>query len=538
MNNRPLFLNKIYSNNFFLFFFFLFFFLTSTYLCYEQGIYNNDPLHWGFMLKNAIDLKNGLIPFKDIFIQYGILTTIIHSISLRIYENLFSLIIITNTFFFISKIFMFLIIKEITQDIKIALISFLTIYLFFPFSTLPWSVYIASPFIMSGVFFFLKYYEKKNIFISGFLFGIACLARQTFFHPITLSFLIFFIFLFFIKKKIFQNFLYLISGFLLPILSFFFYLITNDLLNFWYIDSVLYIKKFVEFLSTNPKLFGYIKIIKETLIIFKYAFLNFDTRWFFLVAILFLNLFILIKFFKKEIYFDEKYLFIFILSILLLWGCYSIAGWEIFRVSSSAIVGFSTIFLFAKEITFLKKKLNYNFKKLLIIFNLIFIVLFLFSKNSGNYFPVTEFQYKHTMLVTEPKIFKGKRWLGENIEYYNNLTKYFDEIKNLKKCTIKHEINRTMDNFIPSLSPFQKWQLAPSYNWDFLNKLRGDIDPEIKIKNGTDTVIYEMAYKKDLEKNQIIYDKNFYLFKEIPVPFALYIAADQYLRIYLPINCR
>ena len=91
---------KITNNYFFLFLFFILFFILSTYLCYWQGMYNNDPVHWGFMLKNAIDLKNGLIPFKDIFIQYGILTTVAHSISLLIYENLFSLIIITNLFFF------------------------------------------------------------------------------------------------------------------------------------------------------------------------------------------------------------------------------------------------------------------------------------------------------------------------------------------------------------------------------------------------------------------------------------------------------
>ena len=44
-----------------------------------QGAYNNDPIHWGLMLSNAKDLYEGQLPYKDIFIQYGILTTLIHS---------------------------------------------------------------------------------------------------------------------------------------------------------------------------------------------------------------------------------------------------------------------------------------------------------------------------------------------------------------------------------------------------------------------------------------------------------------------------
>jgi hypothetical protein len=531
---------KITNNYFFLFLFFIFFFILSTYLCYWQGMYNNDPVHWGFMLKNAIDLKNGLIPFKDIFIQYGILTTVTHSISLLIYENLFSLIIITNLFFFISKMFIFLIIKDITNDIKISLLGFLTLHFFFSFATIPWSVYISSPFIMGGIYFFLKYYDTKKFYISGLFFGLACLSRQTFFHPIILTTFLFFIFIYTTKKKInLYNLLNFILGLFIPISIFFVYLIWNGLLNYWYIDSVLYINKFVNFLYTNPQIFGFAKIIKETINIFKYAFFKFDTRWLFLIIILILNLILLIKYFKKDINFHEKYLFVFILSILLLWGCYSIAGWEIFRIASSSIVGFSLIFLTINKISFRSYPNILNFKKILLFFNLFFIIIFIFFKNSGNYFsPISDHQIKHSTFVTQPEIFKGKRWYGENIVYYNNLIDDFNKIKNMKKCEIKYEINRTMDNFIPSLSPFKKWQLAPSYNWDFLNKLRSDIDPEIKIKNGNDTVIYEMAYKKDLENNEKLYSSNFYLYKEISVPYALYIAPDQYLRIYLPKNCR
>lgn len=43
-----------------------------------QGMFNLDPHHWGLMLSNAKDLASGALPYKDIFIQYGLLTTLVH----------------------------------------------------------------------------------------------------------------------------------------------------------------------------------------------------------------------------------------------------------------------------------------------------------------------------------------------------------------------------------------------------------------------------------------------------------------------------
>jgi hypothetical protein len=48
---------------------------------------NTDAHHWGLMYGNAIDLVRGSIPFKEIFIQYGILTTIIQGFSFPFYAR-------------------------------------------------------------------------------------------------------------------------------------------------------------------------------------------------------------------------------------------------------------------------------------------------------------------------------------------------------------------------------------------------------------------------------------------------------------------
>ena len=44
-----------------------------------QAQYTYDPHHWGLMFGNAKDVYEGKLPYKEVFIQYGILTTLIHS---------------------------------------------------------------------------------------------------------------------------------------------------------------------------------------------------------------------------------------------------------------------------------------------------------------------------------------------------------------------------------------------------------------------------------------------------------------------------
>ena len=49
--------------------------------------YHYDGHHIGLQYSNALDLLNGKKPYKEIFIQYGILTTFIHSFILKIFFN-------------------------------------------------------------------------------------------------------------------------------------------------------------------------------------------------------------------------------------------------------------------------------------------------------------------------------------------------------------------------------------------------------------------------------------------------------------------
>ena len=61
-------------------------FLSIIY-CYFYSVYIYDGYHFGLIFSNAIDLNNGKIPYKEIFIEYVLLTTLIHSKILNLFGN-------------------------------------------------------------------------------------------------------------------------------------------------------------------------------------------------------------------------------------------------------------------------------------------------------------------------------------------------------------------------------------------------------------------------------------------------------------------
>ncbi|MEB3333792.1 MAG: hypothetical protein VKP70_02285, partial [Cyanobacteriota bacterium] len=51
------------------------------------------------MYGNAADFSRGMVPYKEFFVQYGLLTTLIHSIGLKLFGNsIVSVGIITGLF--------------------------------------------------------------------------------------------------------------------------------------------------------------------------------------------------------------------------------------------------------------------------------------------------------------------------------------------------------------------------------------------------------------------------------------------------------
>ena len=90
---------QLYNKNYSLLFFPIISFIGGIW----QGQFTDDGYHWGFIFSNALDIINGKIPFKEIFIEYGIFSTVIHSITLLIFKkNLLSLIAVTSLLYSLS----------------------------------------------------------------------------------------------------------------------------------------------------------------------------------------------------------------------------------------------------------------------------------------------------------------------------------------------------------------------------------------------------------------------------------------------------
>ncbi len=274
---------------------------------YIQGAHNLDPHHWGLMLSNAKDLSEGALPYKNIFIQYGILTTLIQAIAFGIGGNMLSIIIVTSLFYTGGLFVVYLISLQVSKNHSFAFYALTLVFLFHPLAIYPWANYIAFPFLMLGIYFLIHSEgpsDKKSIYdlyLCGTCFGLAILSREGLLYAVV----IFILFAFFIDcshlrdfRKSFFRYLKVILGIAAPISIFFLYLLSNDLLNYWVAFSI----KLPALYASES--FGFLKnFIFEALFqeIYK-GYRYFDVRWILVSLLMFSCLWAIFSmFFSKNI---------------------------------------------------------------------------------------------------------------------------------------------------------------------------------------------------------------------------------------------
>lgn len=184
-----------------------------------QAKYYYDGHHWGLMLSNAIDLIDGKIPYEEIFIQYGIITTLLHVLFLKLGDlNILSLFYGTSFIYSLSILIIYKQIKKFFNS-NYGLLVVVIMILIHPFVNYPWHNYLGF-FLLLLSFNFFNYKNKINYFVSGFFLGINSLLYE----KQILIFFIFIIFFFFrqynkkenkIFRKIFTWFYYTINYFFL-----------------------------------------------------------------------------------------------------------------------------------------------------------------------------------------------------------------------------------------------------------------------------------------------------------------------------------
>lgn len=498
-----------------------------------QGHYVVDHLHWGLMLGNAKDLSSGLLPYKDIYILYGFLTTLVHAFAYSwLGENLTALIGITAFAYAIGLCLIYSLGLQITRDRYLALYSVLTCFLFHPITIYPWSNYIAFPLLLFGLILNLRAVDSRTYFISGLFFGLAVLAREGL-APAVASYLILGGAVDYIAKRgalrsqCSQTGANLL-GMVTPLAIMLSYFELVGALPYWHDISwhlpKLYAREYFPHMTGLQLLASLAKQL--TL-----GFRSFDMRWILVGFIILTNIgTILIGLLNREFRVSlQNNVKLSIFSLLLLSSTLHLA--ELFRISTGSIVGIINIY-------YLLKKINAHHAAFIIT-----AVLLLFgitpigsghNYSTTNYFFPSKEVINAAGLVSTPSYFAGQRWSADARVFYNNLHNDLSEISKL--CNIQYHYNQTYDAFLQVLSPFKKSQLAPFYLSDQMESLRPDLDWKNRLTESSDMIIFK--HVKNNYDVSTAFPPNFAIYKSYPTPRTNFLfTPNTLLLIVVPIAC-
>ena len=498
-----------------------------------QGRYIYDGYHWGLVASAANEFLYGKVLYKEVFVHYGILTTLLHSLALKIYNSIFSLIFLSSLFYVSGTVFLTFIVKKFTNSYY----CYLLLYLFFflqPFTVYPWHTYFAYFFLVFGLFLYL-YKNTYSYFLFGICIQLVYLSSNSFKIYVYLIFSLTLILIYFenkyeIKILIRQSLAFII-GFFLPFLLFIVYLKNLGAYEHWLQSDISQIFLKIE----NKSIFIFIYQLFLTYIASLKSILSKPYIIFGLMINLSCLYFILNSFSKKKIL-NYNLLFISIFSILL--NHMLVLHFNTFRVFNGLIIGVVVLFYI------LSLTKNIKIKEFIILF-LILLAPFAnpFSKSEANlifsYLSTKEQSYKNADYIYFKKM-KYEKDVWNHLEKLNNIA--FNIKKNCKK--IENYYNLTSDHFyFLILSKYFKTdQKIPGYHEDYLqnyyNHFIQAIDKELvknfrnKVLSNKTIFIREKFVKKNLNLNETNINLKEYTFIDLPYSFN-----NKKKQIYIPRSC-
>tara|TARA_A100001015_G_scaffold127154_1_gene140929 strand:- start:1072 stop:2610 length:1539 start_codon:yes stop_codon:yes gene_type:complete len=425
----------------------LFSFLISVW----QSTYVYDGHHWGLVASNAYDLLNHKVPYKEIFIQYGILTTLLHSIFMKIgSQSVISIFFFTSVIYSISIYYFFLIVKNKFEN-KLALFAVLCLVLIHPFVNHPWHNYLTFFFLILSLFY-LEKNTDKYYFISGFLFGLSTLSYEKF----LIVFLLFFICfaLINLKNKKIKNVLILLIGFLIPLIIFFLYIYHYQIFTDW----VKY-QSIGDLYIGNDYIFVILSFLKNVFVKGVDRFI-FEPYWLFFLILLILNVIFLCMFIFKNNFLKKKDEYLIYISIISI-SSFSSAVHVInsFRLVTGSIIG---IFIL---IFFLNKIKNFETKKIISFSILIILCLGInFKKSENNKLYLTSVSSEYSK-NNEIKFFKNLKFKKDTWKHTLFFNKKINEI-NQKCIDVNYAVNYTNNTYYYLLISdiFETFQIKPYIN--------------------------------------------------------------------------
>lgn len=491
-----------------------------------QGIFSQDYHHYGLMLSNASDLSSGKLPYKDIFIQYGILTTLVHGLAYTFFKSTLALTGITALFYAAGILILKKIYDQCYPKNKFGIYFLLVCCLFHPVIFLPWSNYISFPFLMLSILILVAEDRVESLvknILCGISFGLAILAREGNIVAVAIFIFASMTIDFFQYKKSLKKVLIrygvILMGMILVLMPFFIYLTVNKLFFYWKIHAIDLPKVYAEVVFPNINFYKfYLRFFKQLII----GILNFDVRWLLIGAILFVNFLGIYKFiFSKTRAIDAVVITkLSIASLALLVSMLHIP--EIFRFASGGILGLILLF------GILEKK---PWGILCIFFMIGALSATLFSGTSGVKVTYQFFQNQHKLRLVDIEGFKGLVWPDGAAIAYKKISLDLTKLKS-NPCNFRYHYNATDNNFVAFLSPFSKFQLAPhnfssdNYSSEKFDGLRPDLNYSTRILQSDDILIFDYIKNENYSSRYSDY-----------VLYSRYDIYGEILGIFIPKKC-
>jgi hypothetical protein len=497
-----------------------------------QGQYVVDHLHWGLMLGNAKDLSMGLIPYKDIYILYGFLTTLVHAFAYSwLGGNLKAIISVTALAYAVGLSFIYVLCLQITKDKRLALYAIFTCFLFHPIAIYPWSNYIAFPLLLLGLILQFRANTSMSRIFSGIFFGLAVLAREGLAPAAGLYLILCGVVDYFankdsLRQSLLQTSLSLL-GLIIPIGMMLSYLWLVGALPYWHDISwhlpKLYAREFF------PHMTG-LQLLAPLGKQLALGFTTFDTRWVLVGLIILTNIgtLVIALFRKKYRALLQTNIKLSIFSLLLFSSSLHLA--ELFRISTGSIVGIINIY-------YLLKKINAHHIAFVLIASL--LLFGIVPKGSGHAYSTTNYFFPSQATINaagpvlNPSYFIGQRWSVDARDFYQSIDRDLTKIANV--CAVKFHYNQTYDAFLQLLSPFRKSQLAPFYLSDQMELLRPDLAWQNRLGTSSDMIIFK--HVPQIFDAAASTPKNFEIYKSYSTPRTNFLFNQETLLLIVPATC-
>jgi hypothetical protein len=554
-----LFINENYPMILFLFIIFIYF-LNAIFI--SRNVYSN---HIFWLLNEASQLLHGYVPYKQIFMLYGIGTPIINAFSLSIFgNNIFSILLISNIFYFLSIFFILLIAYKLKFSFIDNLFLILILINIHPIPEVPWSSSLAYFPIILSLYFILEN-KKINFFFSGICLALACLVRETVLISATIIF--FFIVLeSIIKHKNLTNLKLYILGFVFPLATFIIYmfissnyLIWKELIypiNSW--QTLINLGYYINIDITPLRKFYllFLAPYREFFLVFVKSIQYFWFNWLLIFISYFCCLYIFFKRIIKNSAWNEEEVIKYKVSVISLYSLsliiQNIHQVIIGRVVSGSIIGILIFY-------YLFIKIIQNNKIRFISYVMILVLLLFYSHGvssrledqvSGRLYKLYSMSFEN-LKKNSNLLFINKNSLEKKIfipefehmnydqsthQFFNNIKKLCEELK-LKKG-IQYSDNQTIlweltyfcktkpkYYYIATMSDFheknfKKSELSKEYNSNNKNTIQFYLSDDLNLKETTYFDIRGFSKKRQIKNFQIIFLAD--LKKDYPALFKEY----------------